>query len=148
MNILLLSTGSISAYLSHKLAYLLKEDGHEVKHYMTKAAGELMLLSNGSNSKNPESQTFYTDHYSNYITNKREVLDWHDKVGHPIQHIDLVKWADTCIICPADFNIVGKMANGIADDFVSSILAAWLGSRKKLYICESMNSWMYENPAY
>ena len=55
MNILLLSTGSISAYLSHKLAYQLKEDGHEVKHYMTKAAGQMMALSKGSNSKNIES---------------------------------------------------------------------------------------------
>ena len=38
MNILILSTGSVSAYLSHKLAYQLKEDWHEVKHCMTKAS--------------------------------------------------------------------------------------------------------------
>lgn len=79
MNILLLSTGSVSAYLSHKLAFQLKEDGHEVKHYMTKAAGKMMSLSKGSNSKNDESQTFYTSHFSNYISIEREALDWHDK---------------------------------------------------------------------
>ena len=39
MNILLLSTGSVSAYLSHKLAYQFKEDRHKVKYYMTKVAG-------------------------------------------------------------------------------------------------------------
>ena len=148
MNILLLSTGSVSAYLSHKLAYQLKGDGHEVKHYMTKAAGQMMALSKGSNSKNAESQTFYTSHFSNYISIEREALNWHDKVGHPVQHIDLVRWADICVVCPADYNIVGKMANGIADDFVSSILAAWMGCGKKLYVCEAMNSMMYQGPVY
>ena len=148
MNILLLSTGSVSAYLSHKLAYQLKEDGHEVKHYMTKAAGQMMALSKGSNSKNAESQTFYTSHFSNYISIEREAINWHDKAGHPVQHIDLVRWADICIVCPADYNIVGKMANGIADDFVSSILAAWMGCGKKLYVCEAMNSMTYQGPVY
>ena len=148
MNILLLSTGSVSAYLSHKLAFMLKEEGHEVKHYMTKAAGQMMALSKGSNSKNAESQTFYTNHFSNYISIEREALDWHDKARHPVQHIDLVRWADICVVCPADYNIVGKMANGVADDFVSSVLAAWMGSGKKLYICEAMNSMMYQGPVY
>lgn len=148
MNILLLSTGSVSAYLSHKLAYQLKEDGHEVKHYMTKAAGQMMALSKGSNSKNAESQTFYTDHFSNYISIDREMLEWHDLTGHPVKHIDLVRWADICVVCPADYNIVGKMANGIADDFVSSVLAAWMGCGKKLYVCEAMNSMMYQGPVY
>ena len=148
MNILLLSTGSVSAYLSHKLAYQLKEDGHEVKHYMTKTAGELMILNKGTRSKDPTSQCFYTNHYSNYISIEREALDWHDKPTHPIKHIDLVKWADICVVCPADYNVVGKMANGVADDFVSSILAAWLGCGKKLYIAESMNSMMYQGPVY
>ena len=148
MNILLLSTGSVSAYLSHKLAHQLKEDGHEVKHYMTKAAGQMMALSKGSNSKDAESQTFYTGHFSNCISIEREALDWHDLASHPVKHINLVRWADICVVCPADYNIVGKMANGIADDFVSSVLAAWMGSGKKLYICEAMNSMMYQGPVY
>lgn len=148
MNILLLSTGSVSAYLSHKLAYQLKGDGHEVKHYMTKAAGKMMALSKGSTLKTPECQNFYTDHFSNYISIDREMLDWHDLASHPVRHIDLVRWADICVVCPADYNIVGKMANGIADDFVSSILAAWMGCGKKLYICEAMNSMMYQGPIY
>ena len=113
---------------------------------MTKAAGQMMALSKGSNSKDAESQTFYTSHFSNYISIEREALDWHDKPSHPVKHIDLVHWADICVVCPADYNIVGKMANGIADDFVSSILAAWMGCGKKLYICEAMNSMMYQGP--
>lgn len=153
MNILLLSTGSVSAYLSHKLAYQLKGDGHEVKHYMTKAAGELMMYSKGSLSTTDNTdvsfcQSFYTGQFSAYYTLTHEIADWHDKAGHPVQHIDLVRWADICVVCPADYNIVGKMANGIADDFVSSVLAAWMGCGKKLYICEAMNSMMYQGPVY
>ena len=147
MNILLLSTGSISAYLSHKLANILKNNGHEVRHYMTETAGHLMSFNKGSKSDNPFAQTFYTGHFSNYISNEHEVVDWHDKPNNPVLHIDVVNWADVCVVCPADFNILGKMANGIADDVVSSILAAWLGSGKKLYICEAMNTMMYKNPA-
>ena len=153
MNILLLSTGSVSAYLSHKLAYQLKGDGHEVRHYMTKAAGELMMHSKGSLSTAADvnvsfCQSFYTGQFSAYYTLAHEIADWHDKAGHPVKHIDLVRWADICVVCPADYNIVGKTANGIADDFVSSVLAAWMGCGKKLYICESMNSMMYQGPVY
>jgi 3-polyprenyl-4-hydroxybenzoate decarboxylase len=147
MKILLLTTGSVSAYLSHKLANILKNNGHEIKHYMTEAAGHLMSFNKGSKSDNPFSQTFYTGHFSNYISNEHEIVDWHDKSNNPVLHIDVVNWADVCVVCPADFNILGKMANGIADDVVSSILAAWLGSGKKLYICEAMNMMMYKNQA-
>ena len=102
-----------------------------------------MALSKGSNSIDAESQTFYTNHFSNYISIERETIDWHDKPSHQVKHIDLVRWADICVVCPADYNIVGKMANGVADDFMSSILAAWMGCCKKLYICEAMNSMMF-----
>ena len=147
MKILILTTGSVSAYLSHKLANILKNNGHEVKHFMTKVAAQLMNMNEAALSKDYTNQSFYTSQYSNYISIEREILDWHDKAYNPVLHIDIVKWADVCVVCPADFNILGKMANGIADDVVSSILAAWLGSGKKLYICEAMNTMMYKNPA-
>ena len=147
MKILILTTGSVSAYLSHKLANIFKNNGHEVKHFMTKTAAQLMSMNEAALSKDYTNQSFYTSQYSNYISIEREILDWHDKAYNPVLHIDIVKWADVCVVCPADFNILGKMANGIADDVVSSILAAWLGSGKKLYICEAMNTMMYKNPA-
>jgi len=154
MNILILTTGSISAYLSHKLAVALKDDGHNVKHYATEAATMLINAKAGNRSSFKSyndlmrNATVYTDHYSPHIETKREILDWMDKAAHPVLHIDLVNWADICVVCPADYNIIGKMANGIADDVVSCTLAAWLGSGKKLYICEAMNCMMYASPVY
>ena len=154
MNILILTTGSISAYLSHKLAVVLKGNGHEVKHYATKAAQMLVnansdkYLSYNEYRDLERNASIYTDHFSPHIDTRREILDWRDKPAHPVLHIDLVNWADICVVCPADYNIVGKMANGIADDVVSCTLAAWLGSGKKLYICEAMNCMMYASPVY
>ena len=154
MKILILTTGSISAYLSHKLAVQLENDGHIVKHYATEAAQMLINAKSDSwhtyNDYNDlrRNATIYTGHYSPHIDIKREILDWRDKPAHPVLHIDLVNWADICVVCPADYNIVGKMANGIADDIVSCTLAAWLGSGKKLYICEAMNCMMYASPVY
>lgn len=154
MKILILTTGSVSAYLSHKLAVALKDSGHEVKHYATEAAQMLVNAKSDSwktyNDYNDlkRNATIYTGHYSPHIDTRREILEWRDKPVHPILHIDLVNWADICVVCPADYNIVGKMANGIADDVVSCTLAAWLGSGKKLYICEAMNCMMYASPVY
>lgn len=154
MNILILTTGSVSAYLSHKLAVMLKDDGHKVKHYATEAAQMLINAKAGKFTDRKEydnldrNPTVYTGHFSPHIDIRREIIDWRDKPPHPILHIDLVKWADVCMVCPADYNVVGKMANGIADDVVSSVLAAWMGSGKKLYVAEAMNSMMYQGPVY
>ena len=147
MNILILTTGSVSAKLSHKLAVRLENDGHSVKHYATQNALDMMKADNATGISEA-SVTFYTGHWSPCISVAREILDWRDKPAKPVLHIDLVRWADVCVVCPADFNMVGKMANGIADDLVSSTLAAWLGTSKKLYICEAMNTWMYQNPIH
>ena len=147
MNILILTSGSVSAKLSQKLADRLQNDGHSVRHYVTQTAFE-MMKADSPISVSECSVSCYTNRWSPFISVNHEIRDWQDKPAKPILHIDLVRWADMCVVCPADFNIVGKMANGIADDVVSSILAAWLGTDKKIYICEAMNSWMYQNPIH
>lgn len=147
MNILILTSGSVSAKLSQKLADRLQNDGHSVRHYATQTAFE-MMKADGPVGVSECSVSCYTGRWSPFISVNHEIRDWQDKPAKPILHIDLVRWADVCVVCPADFNIVGKMANGIADDVVSSTLAAWLGTDKKVYICEAMNSWMYQNPVH
>lgn len=147
MNILILTAGSVSAKLSQKLAGRLQNDGHSVRHYATQNAFE-MMKADSPISISKCSVSCYTNRWSPFISVDYEIRDWRDKPAKPILHIDLVRWADVCVVCPADFNIVGKMANGIADDVVSSTLAAWLGTDKKIYICEAMNSWMYQNPIH
>ena len=62
-----------------------------------------------------------------------------------INHIDLVKRADIFVIAPASANIIGKIANGIADDMLSTTALAVHDIRK--IIAPAMNTYMYSNPA-
>lgn len=142
MKILLISSASVSVHLSAKLHRRFLDDGHEVMHYLTENAYELWK----------QSGRFDEDH------KKLNVKTWngtfvdeclrHFRDGKGIAHIQLVEAHDVCVVCPADFNIVGKMAMGIADDVPSSTLAAWLGSGKPIYIAEAMNTMMYQNPVH
>jgi phosphopantothenoylcysteine decarboxylase/phosphopantothenate--cysteine ligase len=61
-----------------------------------------------------------------------------------VQHIHLADWADVAVIAPATANTLAKVANGIADNFVTSTL---LATRAPLFVVPAMNTHMYENPA-
>ena len=135
MNVLLLTTGSVSAPLSGKLVKVLRERGHNVEHILSKNA-ELVWRS--TEKEFPEELKYKgIEEECNEYSSSKAVL-----------HIDVVNRNDVCVVCPADFNIIGKVANGIADDVVSSTLAAWMGSGKKIFFAEAMNSMMYSNPAH
>ena len=139
MKIILLSAGSVSAFLSLKLKSVLESRGHEIRHYFTKNAQEIVKA---------DCRNKMGTRQVNHLSIEEEILDWARTDGHPVEHIDAVNWADACVVCPADFNIIGKMATGIADDFVSTVLAAWLGSCKPLFIAEAMNTMMFRNPVH
>jgi len=60
------------------------------------------------------------------------------------EHISLAQWADIVIVAPATANIIGKLANGIADDALTTTLLAF---SKSIYIAPAMNENMYKHPA-
>ena len=60
-------------------------------------------------------------------------------------HIDIARWADCILVCPATANIIAKIANGIADDALTTIVAA---STAPLILCPAMNKEMYANPIF
>ena len=62
-----------------------------------------------------------------------------------VEHIALAEAADLLLVAPATYNIVGKMASGIADDFLSTVVAA---TTAPVLICPAMNHNMYANPIY
>lgn len=66
------------------------------------------------------------------------------KKSKKIAHIDVADWADIAIIAPATANIIGKLANGIADDMLSTTL---LATEADVYIAPAMNVHMYAHPA-
>lgn len=126
--ILLCVTGGIAVYKAAALTSKLVQAGFEVKVMMTQSASEFVTpLTFQSLSRNP----VYTDTFD-------------EKNPAVIAHIDLADWADLVLVAPATANMIGKLANGIADDMISTTL---LATTAKVWIAPAMNVHMYDHPA-
>lgn len=120
--------GGIAAYKSLLLIRLFKKAGHEIKVVITKNGLQFVTpLTLETLSQNVVHSDCFT---------RNEI--------YSIEHISLADWADMIIVAPATANIIGKFANGIADDALSTLL---LAVRKPLFIAPAMNVNMYENEA-
>ena len=128
-NILLGVTGGIAAFKSASIVSLLKKKGYDVKVVMTK---------NATNIIGP--LTLET------LSRNRIYVDmWDTNPHYEVEHISLADWADMVLIAPATYNIIGKVANGIADDMLTTIISA-VSTRKPVFFALAMNVNMYENP--
>ena len=128
-NILVGVTGGIAAFKSVSIVSLLKKKGYNVKVIMTE---------NATNIIGP--LTLET------LSKNRVYVDMWDKNPHyEVEHISLADWADIVLIAPATYNMIGKVANGIADDMLSTVLSA-VSLRKPIFFALAMNVNMYENP--
>ena len=126
-NIVLGVTGSIAAYKIATLASMLKKLNANVDVIMTK---------NACNFINPI--TFET------LTGNKCIVDTFDRnFEFNVEHVSLAKKADVCLVAPASANIIGKMANGICDDMLSTTLFAM---KCPVIIAPAMNTNMYTNP--
>ena len=70
---------------------------------------------------------------------------WHNPGGSDPQHINLAQNAEVILVAPATANMIGKIAHGLADDLVSTLLLA--AAPEKLIVVPSMNEQMWNNPA-
>ena len=128
-NILVGVTGGIAAYKSAGIVSLLKKKGYNVKVVMTENATKIIgPLTLETLSRN----RIYVDM-------------WDSNPHYEVEHISLADWADMVLIAPATYNIIGKVANGIADDMLTTILSA-VSIRKSVFFALAMNVNMYENP--
>ena len=126
--ILICVTGGIAVYKAVALVSKLTQAGAEVKVVMTKSAMEFVRpLTFQAMSRN---DVFF------------DTFD--EKDSRVIAHIDLADWADLVIVAPATANVIGKLANGIGDDMVTTIL---LATTAEVWIAPAMNVHMYENKA-
>ena len=127
-NIILGVTGSIAAYKGADIANILTKHGYNVDVIMTKSAMEFITpLTFQSLTKNKVYWNMFEE-----ITPKE------------IKHISLAKKADLCLIAPASANLIGKIASGIADDMLTTVVMAM--NNIPVYICPAMNTNMYNNP--
>jgi phosphopantothenoylcysteine decarboxylase len=135
MNILLGITGSVATTLTQKIYDQLVNKGHEVRIVATNSS--LYFLKNRPLVAH---DAFYLDEdeFPRYE-------DW--SINKTITHIELRDWADMFLICPCSANTLGKMANGICDNLLTSIFRAWDLTKKPIYICPAMNVNMYLHPS-
>ena len=127
-HIALCVTGGIAAYKAAALASMLKKAGAHVHVCMTKNACEFIAP-----------LTFET------LSANRVITDTFSREApYEVDHVSLAKQADLVVVAPATANIIGKAANGIADDFVSTLL---LAARGKVIFAPAMNTAMLYHPA-
>ena len=131
MRIILGITGGVAAYKSAELARLLAKRGHRVRCILTEA---------GSRFITPLTLTSLTGEPC-YGANPDQG-EW--RAQPSIEHIELARWADLVAVVPATANILGKSANGLATDLLSTVL---LATRAPVLWAPAMNTGMWEHPA-
>ncbi|AGT27752.1 peptidase ClpP [Borrelia miyamotoi LB-2001] len=77
------------------------------------------------------------------VSQNRVIKSLWDTTHEEVEHIKLARWANLILIIPATYNIISKIASGIADDALSTIISA---SSVPVYFAVAMNDIMYQNP--
>ncbi len=121
-------TASIAAYKSAYLISKLVQNGFEVQVVATES-----------------SLNFIGAATLEGLTSKPVLVNLFE-TGKMMNHINLIKWADIIVVCPASANTINKMANGIADNLVTSLFLAHTWDKPYL-IAPAMNTAMYKHPA-
>lgn len=125
-NILIGISGGIACYKIPTLISLLTKKGYTIDVIMTKNATE-----------------FITPLTISTISKSKVVFDmFKQDFSCDVEHISLAKKADVILIAPATANIIGKIANGIADDMLTTTVMA---STKQVIFAPAMNDNMYNN---
>ncbi len=121
-------TGGIGAYKAVEVARGLQKRGHDVVAIMTASATKFVGVI-----------TFEA------ITKRRVITDQFEAGANAdIEHIALASSIDLLLVAPATANIIGKFANGLADDFLSTLFTA---TRAPVLMAPAMNTQMFEHDA-
>ncbi len=120
-------SGGISAYKSAEVCRKLKKSGAEVRVIMTEAGMKFITP-----------LTMETLSENEVIT---EMFPQHRVVG--VRHISLAQWADLILIAPATYDLLGRIASGIADDILTTVISS---TKTQVVFAPAMNVNMYENP--
>lgn len=125
--VVLAVTGSIAAYKIPNLARMLKKLGADVEVLMTENA-----------------RNFITPITFESLTGRKCLVDTFDRnFEFSVEHVSIAKKADCVLIAPASANVIGKIANGIADDMLTTTVMA---CPCKKIISPAMNHNMFHNP--
>uniref|UniRef100_A0A7V1EIC6 Coenzyme A biosynthesis bifunctional protein CoaBC n=1 Tax=candidate division WOR-3 bacterium TaxID=2052148 RepID=A0A7V1EIC6_UNCW3 len=124
MKVVIGITGSIAGYKALELIRLLRRKGNEVRVVLTKSALEFVTPISCQTLSDNE---VYIDQFA---------------LTKGIKHLSLNDWADILVVAPATANIIGKAANGIGDDLLSTTLISF---QKPILFVPAMDSGMWSN---
>lgn len=126
-NLLIAMTGSVAVELHEKILKKFQEK-YNVKVMVTESARKLASVENDDGM------------FDIYYNDKDEYNEYHNR--DIVLHIELAKWADKLVVCPASANTIAKVVNGIADNLVTSTILAYT---KPIYFVPAMNTNMFLN---
>ena len=126
-NILIGITGGIAAHNAGELIRMFKKNNANVKVVVT-----------------PNAFEFVTELTLETLSQNQVFSDQFDTNEKKPEHIALCDWADVFVIAPASANTLGKIANGICDNLLTSLACAF---QKQIFAAPAMNTGMYENKA-
>ncbi len=132
MNLLIGVTGSVAAIKLNELIQCIKERRPDVHIKVILTPRALQFV----NQLDIQAEAVFSDEH--------EWTAWKKK-GDPVLHIELRKWAHVLLIAPLSANTLAKIANGICDNLLTSVVRAW-DTDKKLILCPAMNTFMWGNP--
>lgn len=122
-------TGGIAAYKTCEIIRDLKKSNAEVQVVITEAAERFITpLTLATLSENPVLEDIFED-----------------RIATPTVHIDAARWADAILVCPATANTVGKVAAGLADNLLTTLIMA---TTAPVIFCPAMNKEMYRNSIF
>ena len=133
MKIALGVTGGIAAYKAAEVVRLLQERGVRVQVVMTEAAQEFV-----------RPLTFAALSGEKVITGMFAAGDEHPNLDSAVEHIGVAQSIDALLVAPATADLIAKLAQGIANDFLSTL---YLATKAPVIIAPAMNVNMWEHPA-
>ncbi|CCW61655.1 unnamed protein product [Phytomonas sp. EM1] len=136
VKLLILITGSVAAVKTGLLLDQLAGEHCSIRIATTKSALHFLHRAEPSKTGIP---------FQSILTDEQEWATW-QRMNDAIVHIELRRWADLVVIVPLDANTLAKLANGLCDNLVSSVMRAWEVQRKPVILCPSMNTAMWMHP--
>jgi phosphopantothenoylcysteine decarboxylase/phosphopantothenate--cysteine ligase len=133
MRVVLGVGGGIAAYKSAELVRALQQRGHQVQVVMTRAAQEFV-----------QPLTFAALSGKKVITGLFSDESAEETLSSAVEHIGVAQENDLLAVAPATADIIAKFANGLADDFLSTLYLAFTGP---VLVAPAMNTAMWEHPA-
>ncbi|MBV7435540.1 bifunctional phosphopantothenoylcysteine decarboxylase/phosphopantothenate--cysteine ligase CoaBC [Cardiobacteriaceae bacterium TAE3-ERU3] len=127
-HILIGISGGIAAYKSIEVARLLQKQGHKIRFVLSESA-----------------QAFVTPLTLQALSGEPVRSELFDSAAEAAMgHIELARWADVLLVCPATANTIAKLAHGIADDLLTTL---YLATDADIVIAPAMNRLMWQHPA-